>query len=183
MSYLLHCHGRNRVFHTHSSAASGSSLHTLTLPAAWRRVSSISILLAHSRVYAARDLHVTASAQSKCLSVSSRPWLRVHSTHLSADFAHSIICLRHGGRFHLARIIRRLHGSQSKWVVSEMFVFCSGRFVLLARRECHQRARPSEIRSLNVKQPTSTRLSPARNQIDLQRVVCVLLGSICLARK
>lgn len=28
---------------------------------------------AHSRVHAARELHVTASAQSKCLSVSSRP--------------------------------------------------------------------------------------------------------------
>ena len=45
----------------------------------------------HSRVHAARELHVTVSAQSKCLSVTVRPWLRVHSTHLSADSAHSHI--------------------------------------------------------------------------------------------
>ena len=69
----------------------GSSLHTLTLPAAWRQVSSISIYFAHSRVHAARELHVTASAQSKCLSVTGRPWLRVRSTHLSAGLSHSHI--------------------------------------------------------------------------------------------
>ena len=62
--FLLPCHGRNRVFHTHSSAVLGSSLHTLTLPAAWRQVSSISIHLAHSRVHAARDLHDLSSIRA-----------------------------------------------------------------------------------------------------------------------
>ena len=72
-------------------------------------------------------------------------------------------CLRHGGRFRLTRIIDRLHGSQSKWVVSEMFVLCSGRFVLLARRECHER------------------VDWLASENDLQRDVCVLLGSSGLA--
>ena len=99
--------------------------------------STLSQSEAHSRVHAARDLHVTASAQSKCLSVTGRPWLRVRSTHLSADFAHSLLCLRHGGRFRLARIIG--HHVRERFVGSRA-------------------ARSSEIRWLNVKQLTSTRL-------------------------
>ena len=137
------------MFHTHSSAVLGSSLRTLTLPAAWRQVSSISIHLAHSRVHSARDLHVTASAQSKCLSVTRS--------------AHSLLCLRHGGRFHLTRIIRRLHGSRSEWVASEICVLCLGQFVLLARQLCHQR------------------VDWLASENDLQRDVCALLGPAGLA--
>lgn len=56
-------------------------------------------LSAFTRVYSASGLYGTAIKQSKCLSVSGRPWLRVRGTHLSADSAHSLSCLRHGGRF------------------------------------------------------------------------------------
>ena len=49
-------------------------------------------------------------------------------------------------------------GSRSRLVMSEMFVFCSGLLVSLAFGVSCQRSRLSEIRSLNVKQPTSTRL-------------------------
>ena len=46
------------------SLLSCSSLRTLTLPAAWQRVSSVSIYLAHSRVHAARDLHGLSSSRA-----------------------------------------------------------------------------------------------------------------------
>ena len=49
-------------------------------------------------------------------------------------------------------------GSRSKMICSEMFVFCSGLLVSLTFGVSCQRSRPSEIRWLNVKQPTSTRL-------------------------
>ena len=48
--------------------------------------------------------------------------------------------------------------------MSEMFVLCSGRFVLLTRRECHQRVDWLAFEN------------------DLQRDVCVLLGPAGLAR-
>ena len=69
--------------------------------------------------------------------MTGRPWSRVHSTHLSADFAHSSICLRHGGRFRQTRIIG--HHVRERFVGSRA-------------------ARSSEIRWLNVKQPTPTQL-------------------------
>ena len=49
-------------------------------------------------------------------------------------------------------------GSRSKMICSEMFVFCSGLLVSLTFGVSCQRSRLSEIRWLNVKQPTSTRL-------------------------
>ena len=49
-------------------------------------------------------------------------------------------------------------GSRSRLIMSEMFVFCSGLLVSLTFRVSCQRSRLSEIRWLNVKQPTSTRL-------------------------
>ena len=84
-------------------------------------------------------------------------------------------------------------GWQVKMICSEMFVFCSSRFFLLTRRLCHQRARPSEIRSLNVDQVTSTRLQLGSTQTGIsirltigmshQRDTRALLGSICPAGK
>ena len=49
-------------------------------------------------------------------------------------------------------------GSRSRLIMSEMFVLCSGLLVSLTFESCHQRSHLSEIRWLNVKQPTSTRL-------------------------
>ena len=62
-------------------------------------------------------------------------------------------------------------GSRSKMICSEMFVLCSGLLVSLAFGVSCQRSRPSEIRWLNVKQPTSTRLrldqDRTRSQVKL----------------
>ena len=110
--------------------SSGSSLHTLTLPAAWRQVSSISIHLAHSRVHAARDLHDLSSSKA---SVSAR--------------------------------LSDQSRSRSEWVVSEICVLCSGRFVLLTRRECHQRVDWLAFETRH------------------ERVICVLLEHLRPARK
>ena len=128
--FLLPCHGRNRVFHTHSSAVLGSSLHTLTLPAAWRQVSSISIHLL-TREFTLLEICMIYHQAEK---VSQCDW-----TTVVKGAQHPFIgrlctlshCLRHGGRFRLMRIIRRLHGSRSRLVMSEMFVFCSGLLVSL----------------------------------------------------
>ena len=126
----------------------GSSLHTLTLPAAWRQVSSISILLAHSRVHAARDLHVTASAQSKCLSVTRSSHSHI-ACGMAAGFVYSILLgLARNRNSSSARYVcsARVNlscwqdicvtsestGSRSKMICSEMFVFCSGLLVSLA---------------------------------------------------
>ena len=73
-------------------------------------------------------------------------------------------CLRHGGRFQLTRIVRRLHGSRSKLIRSEMFVFCSGQFVLLASGIGHER------------------VDWLAFETHHERDVCVLLGSSSLAR-
>lgn len=80
--------------------------------------------------------------------MSGRPWLRVRSTHLSAVSSHSSVCLRHGGRFRLARIIRR--HARERFVGSRV-------------------AQSSEIRSLNVKQPTSTPPQSSSNGGDQAR--------------
>ena len=62
-------------------------------------------------------------------------------------------------------------GSRSKMICREMFVFCSGHLVSLTFGVSCQRSRPSEIRWLNVKQPTSTRLwldlARTRSQVKL----------------
>ena len=61
-------------------------------------------------------------------------------------------------------------GSRSRLVTSKMFVFCSGLLVSLTFGVSCQRSRLSEIRWLNVKQPTSTQLwldqAPARTGPD-----------------
>ena len=62
-------------------------------------------------------------------------------------------------------------GSRSKMLCSEMFVFCSSLLVSLTFGVSCQRSRLSEIRWLNVKQPTSTRLwldlARSRSQVKL----------------
>ena len=55
-------------------------------------------------------------------------------------------------------------GWQVKMICGEMFVFCSGLLVSLAFGVSCQRSRPSEIRWLNVKQPTSARLGLDHDQ-------------------
>ena len=62
------------------------------------------------------------------------------------------------------KIMSESTGSRSKMICSEMFVFCSGLLVSLTFGVSCQRSRLSEIRWLNVKQPT-----PARLRLDLAR--------------
>ena len=84
-------------------------------------------LSAFTRVHSARELHVTASAQSKCLRVSSRPQQGAQHPFIGHYLSDGRLlstlshCLRHIisddrllDRFRLARIIRLLHGSRSK---------------------------------------------------------------------
>ena len=63
---------------------------------------------------------------------------------------------------------RARSGSQVKMICGEMFVFCSGLMVSLTFGVSCQRSRPSEIRWLNVKQPTSTRLRLERDRTRSQ---------------
>ena len=66
------------------------------------------------------------------------------------------------------KIMSESTGSRSRLVMSEMFVFCSGLLVSLTFGVSCQRSRLSEIRWLNVKQPTSTRLSLERERTRSQ---------------
>ena len=59
-------------------------------------------------------------------------------------------------------------GSRSKMICGEMFVFCSSLLVSLTFGVSCQRSRLSEIRWLNVKQPTSTRLRLERDRTRSQ---------------
>lgn len=140
-------------------------MHTLILPAAWRQVSSILIHLAHSRVHAARDLHVTVSAQSKCLSVSSRPLLRVRSTHSSADFAHSqSACgMAAGFDYRESSGVYTAHNRNE----SSARCLCSARVNL----SCWQAKKKKD----------HERVDWLAFEIDPQRDVCVLLGPSGLA--
>ena len=210
--FLLPCHGRNRVFHTHSSAALGSSctlshclrhggrfhlsqsilltreftllenhmiyhqaeqvsqcdraavvkgarhpfigrlITLISLPAAWRQVSSISIWLNPARVRNESSARYVCSAR-----VSLSCW-------------------------QARKIMSESTGCQVKMICSEMFVFCSGLLVSLTFGVSCQRSRLSEIRWLNVKQPASTRLWLA-GETHHERVICVLLEPLGLARK
>lgn len=59
-------------------------------------------LAAHLRVHAARELHDLSSSRVS-VSVCHHGRNRVRGTHSPADSVQSSICLRHGGRFRLAR--------------------------------------------------------------------------------
>ena len=69
------------------------------------------------------------------------------------------------------KIMSESTGSRSRLVTSEMFVFCSSLLVSLTFGVSCQRSRQFEIRWLNVKQPTSTRLwlgqDRTRSQVKL----------------
>ena len=160
MSYLVSClllpyHGRNRVFHTHSSAAP-AALCTLShcLRHGGRFHLSQSFLL--TREFTLLEICMIFHQSEQVSQQGSLISLARVRNESSARYVCSarvdLSC------WQAKKIMSESTGWQVKMICSEMFVFCSGLLVSLTFGVSCQRSRLSEIRWLNVKQPTSTRL-------------------------
>ena len=122
-------YGRNRVFHTHSSAVLGSSLHALILPAAWRQVSSISIHLLTREFTLLEICMIYHQAEQVSQQGSLISLARVRNESSARCLCSARVNL---SCWQVESVMSESTGSRSKMICSEMFVFCSGLLVSLA---------------------------------------------------